>query len=163
MRAGHEPLSLEDAAALPEEDDLVPAARPDRLNEPAAFSELFDEGRGNGRKCGRDEDRVVWRALGEPACAVADNDVRVLDALPLEVGAGRTRDVLPALDAPDLAGEAGEECRLPAEAGSDLEHAVGSGESERLDHTGDQGRLRRHLVVGDRQRRVPVCERGQVG
>src|SRR5262245_50351554 len=126
VRAADQPLPLEHTVPLLEEDHLVGAAGADRLDEAAALDQLLGEGRRHGRERRRDEDRVVWRPLRKPTSAVARDDVRTLDAKPLEIRAPDPSDVVPALDAPDLAGEAGEKRRLPAVAGPDLEHAVGA-------------------------------------
>jgi hypothetical protein len=101
--------------------------------------------------------------VGEPGAAVADNDSRVLGAVTLEGRACGERDALPALDAPDLAGEARQDRRLPAEAGADLEHPVGRRQLERGDHLSDERRLCRHLSVRDRQRRVVIGVRRELG
>src|SRR6266508_5507926 len=123
--ARDEASPLEHAASFREEDDLVDAAEADRLDETAALCELLDQRYRNLRERGRDEDCVVRRVLREPGAAGADDDGRVVDAVALEMHASGAGDVLPALDAPDLAGEVSEHGGLPAEAGADLEHPVG--------------------------------------
>ncbi len=72
-------------------------------------------------------------------------------------------EVLPSLDAPDLGGESGEECALPAAAGSDLQYALAAREGERLDHGRDKRGLCRHLLVGNRERRVAFRVCGELG
>ena len=76
--------------------------------------------------------------------------------MPCEVAARGLGQVRPALDAPDGAGEAGQQGGLPAEPGPDLEHVLGAREPERLDHPRDERRLGRHLVVWYRDRLVEV-------
>jgi len=57
---------------------------------------------------------------------------------------------------PDLACEPGEQCRLPAVSGPDLEDAFVAGQRERFDHPRDERRLGRHLLVRDRKRRIEI-------
>src|SRR2546426_1271074 len=78
VRTRDEASPLEHAASFLEEDDLVDAADPDRLDEPAALCELLDQRCRNLRERGCDEDCVVRRVLGEPGAAVADDDGRVV-------------------------------------------------------------------------------------
>src|SRR5690606_27422504 len=84
------------------------------------------------------------------------DDPDVVDVGRGEVGPGDGRELAPPLDAPDEPGEAGEQRGLVAVAAADLEDRLLAGELERLEHGGDQGRLRRDLAVPDRHWDVPV-------
>jgi hypothetical protein len=59
-----------------EEGHLLIAARSDRLHQPSSSNELVGERwrhRGKGRE---DHDGIVWRVLGKPLGAVANESVR---------------------------------------------------------------------------------------
>jgi deoxyribonuclease V len=139
-----------------EQHDVLPAAGADGLDQPATDRELRHQWIWDFGKRGRDENRVVRCVLGKAFTPIADDDRRVLGAAAGEVLPRRVREVGPPLDAPDLARESREQGGLPPVAGSNLEHALGAGQRQRLDHPGDERRLCGHLAVRNRQRSVEI-------
>src|SRR5437867_965671 len=110
---------MKNAAALLEEEDVLGAARSERLYEPAALGEFLRERLRHARVRRSDEDRIEGRLLRQPLAPVADDDHDV-------VAAGERRacglgEVGKPFDAEHFAREPRQECRLPAVAGADLE------------------------------------------
>ena len=137
--------------------------RPDRNHQPAADGELLEQGLGDLRAAGGNDDRVVRRMLrpAERAVAVVHVHVRIaeLPQAPLR----RPRELLVALDRIDLGRDAAQHGGRVAGSGADLEHAVARRELERRGHRRDDVRLRDRLPGLDRQRRVLVGELGELG
>ena len=156
MRADDRPACDEALGLSLEENDVLPATGADRLHQPAADRELCAERSGHLGKRGRDEDRVIRCVCDEALAAVAHDNRRVRDAAAREVLPSGLGEVSPALDAPDLVRESPEQGRLPAEAGPDFEDALLAGQRQRLDHLGDERRLRGHLAVGNWNRDVEI-------
>lgn len=156
MRTGEGPPALQPARTALEEHDFLPTTGPDRLHESSAVRDLIRERLRNPRERRGDDDRLERRLLGKPLGPVPDDDPDVLAAVPTKVVARRARKILPALDAPDEAGEAGEHSRLKAVPGTDLEDPLGPGERQPFDHPRHERRLRRHLAVWDGERLVEV-------
>src|SRR5690554_6690929 len=70
-----DPLPLDEPVGRSEEEgDLVVAAGPDRLHQPAADPKLLDQRRRHFRERGRDQDGVVRRGARHTLRAVADED-----------------------------------------------------------------------------------------
>src|ERR687891_297572 len=132
-----------------EEDDLLLAAAPDGLDEATAGRQLVGERRRHGGEGGGDDDGVEGRLFRQPVGPVPRDDLDVADPGGREVGAGGGGEVGPALDAPDRAGEVGQQRRLVAQAGADLEHGLATPQAEGRDHPRRQRRLRGDLVVSD--------------
>jgi deoxyribonuclease V len=152
-------LTRDQAAALTlKQRHRLAAAPTDRLYEPTAFGELFDQRGRHRRKGGRDEDRVEGGVPRETGAAVADDDGDVAYALAREAGTRSLGEVGIPLDAEDMCRQPREDRSLEPVAGPDLEDALGTLERERLHHPRDEGRLRRHLAVRDRERLVVVGE-----
>jgi hypothetical protein len=151
----HAPAFEAPGDALEEDDHLVPA-RAERLNEAASARQLHRQRRRHAGVRGRDEDRVERLVGGKPIASVSDDEPDVPGAVSFERRLRPLREVGEALDAPDGARELGEQRRLKAVAGADLEHTLSAGEPERLDHARDERRLCRDLPVGNRDRDVEV-------
>jgi hypothetical protein len=102
---------------------------------------------------------TAWKGarLG-PEHAVAEDDHDIVDAGGDQILAGLRRQVGQPLDRVDPAYEGGEDRRLIAEPGPDLEDPLVAPQVERLDHHGDERRLGRHLPVSDRDRAVGARE-----
>jgi hypothetical protein len=67
VRAAERADSPKRAAALLEQDDVLGAARPERLDEPPALGELLGEGERHACVGGCDQNRVERRCSGSPA------------------------------------------------------------------------------------------------
>jgi deoxyribonuclease V len=160
VRADDRPASDEALGQPLVQHDVLSAAGADRLDQSATDCELRDQRIGNLRERGRDEDRVVRCVLGKAFTPIADDDRRVLDTAACEVLPRRLREVGPPLDAPDRVRESRKQGGLPPVARSDLEHALGTGQRERVDHPRNERRLCGHLAVRNRKRSV---ETGLVG
>ena len=128
----------------------------DGQHHDAALAELVDQRLRRVLGRGGDDDAVEGRLLGQAERAVAVDHGDVVQPEPLEELAGAAGEAAMALDGVDPAGEAGEDRRLVAGAGADLEHLAALGHLERLGHQPDHGGLADGLAAGDRQRRVLV-------
>ena len=91
---------------------------------------------------------------GSPSEPSPCTTVMLCSAEPLEQLLGPPRQPPVPLDGVDPPGQPGEDRRLVARAGADLEHLAAPGHLERLGHQPDHGRLADGLAAGDRQRRV---------
>ena len=80
---------------------------------------------------------------------------------PRQARLGLERQLLDHLDAPHPARQPRQDRRLVAEAGADLEHAVGGQRGQEVGHHRHDERLRDRLVEADRQGRVVVGQGSQ--
>ncbi len=62
--------------------------------------------------------------LGPAVRLVSDTNADVGSAEPLQAGLGLARELLDNLDAPHLISKLGQDCRLIAQAGADLQHRL---------------------------------------
>ena len=104
---------------------------------------------------------VEGRLLGKPARAVADHDVHVLDPGGGEVVPRLLRELRLALDAPDVPREVGQDRRVIARAGADVEHLLVAAQLQHLAHARDHHGLRDRLARADRQGGVLPREPGE--
>ena len=79
----------------------------------------------------------------------------------VEIGSRRTGELGDPLDAEDAGGEASENRRRVAGAGTDFEHALVPTQLERLADRGDHPRLRDRLLILERQRRIRIGAAGE--
>src|ERR671939_1499998 len=86
--AAHQPLR-----SLGEQDHLLVAPRPDRLDEPSAGGKLLRQGRRNPGERRGDEDCVERSTLGKAYGPVAHDDLDIGDTVPGKVIPGRPGDV----------------------------------------------------------------------
>ena len=121
-----------------------------------AVAELVEERLRRVLGGGGQDDAVEGGLLGQAERAVAVDDGDVVQAELLEELAGAAGEAAVALDGVDAAGEAGEDRRLVAGAGADLEHLRAAGDVEGLGHQADDGGLADRLAAGDGERRVLV-------
>src|ERR1700681_4381603 len=89
-----------------------------------------------------------------------DLDVRV--AKLAETLTGQFDQLFIPLDSEDLAHQSRENCRSISRAGSNLEGSIARAGRYAFDHEGDDIRLGDSLSALDRQRRIQVCELGQM-
>src|SRR5262249_58013388 len=93
-------------------------------HQATAGCELSDQRRRYLGWCRGHHDRIEWRSLRPAARAVAVTDVHATVAEAPQDGLGAARERLDDLDRVDLRAESGEDRRLVAGAGSDLQHAI---------------------------------------
>ena len=147
---------FEAGGGLLQDDELLVVAEPDGEDDPSTELELLDERGGNLARRRGQKDRVERRLFGPAPIAVAgaNRDVGVAElAKPRLRPLGERQDDL---DRVDPGGEAGEDRRVVARAGADLEHPVAGREAELLAHDRDDVGLRDRLALADRQRVVGV-------
>ena len=94
--------------------------------------------------------------------AVADANRDVAVAEPAQALLGFGGELLDDLDGPDLPRELGENRRLVAQPGADLERRLAGLRVQKVGHERDDERLRDGLPETDRQRHVLVGERPQL-
>ncbi len=108
------------------------------------------------RRRGRDDDGFEGGFFRPALRPVADPIVDVRVAQPVEDPPGPLGQRPDDLDRPDLAGDLGQDGRLVAGPGPDLEDLLPSPQAERLGHVGDDVGLGDRLAVPDRQGLVGV-------
>src|SRR5262245_51068487 len=157
----HEPAGdgVDDRRPLgaPNEDleALSPAAADGNGQAPARLELVVEPLRETGR-CRGDGDRRERSLVREPDRAVAEVDAHAVVARFGEVAPRLLRQLRDPLDGVHLAGELGQDRRLVAGAGPDVEHLLGAGQPERLGDASDHVGLGNRLAVPDRQGRVGV-------
>ena len=154
--AGADLLAHELGAAAAEDGEHVVPRAGDRDDEATAVGELAEQSAGRRRRGRVDRDRLERGALGQAAAAVADHELDVADAEPVERHArfGGQRRV--ALDAENPRGQPRQHRRRVARAGTHLQHQLLAAQLQRLADRGDDPRLGDRLPGADRQRRVGV-------
>src|SRR5512139_2871457 len=155
-RQAQQPDLLQPVAGAPEGEDVLTAARPDRLDQPPAVPQLFDQ-RGRHLRKGRgDDDRVVRSPLRHALAAVTGEQYDVVDPLTRQIRLRPIDQFGPQIDAHDVMGQLGQQGGLEAEAGTDLQHMLPPGQLQAFDHPRRQRRLGGHLPMRDREGRVDV-------
>ena len=132
-------------------------ARPDRDDQAGAVGQLVAQGGRDDRRRRCDQDPVPRRAIGPAEAAVGRarprSRRRTRGGQPRP---GRRGEVRVALDRRHAAAEGGEDRRLVAGAGADLEDTVPGSRRQQLGHAGDHERLADGLAELDRERLVVV-------
>ncbi len=114
------------------------------------------ERRRNEIGCRGDDDLVERGVLGPAVIAVADFDLDIAHAVPVEPLLRLARELFNDFDAVDLACELTENRGLVAETGSDLEHHIIRREIEQICHERNNERLRDGFFESDRKRNIGV-------
>ena len=127
-------------------------------DQAAADRELPLQRVGDMRTAGGDDDGLERRLLGQALGAVGADDFGIGVAEPLQPGGGELRQRRVSLDGEHLVGHAAHDRRGVARSGADLEHRVAWLDLGKLDHAGDDIRLRDGLARLDGQRRILVDE-----
>ena len=130
---------------------------PDRRHHASAVGELILEGlRGLvGHRRG-DVDRVERSLLGPPVPPVADPEADVVDPEAGEGRPGGLGQLGVALDRVHVLDQQGEQRRVVARTGADVQHAIGRSQPEHLEHPRHHQRLGDGLAAADRERHVGV-------
>jgi hypothetical protein len=148
---GHQP-----AGFLVEGGDLLAAAGPDRMDEPAPGGELLDQRRRDARGGGRDHDRLVGGVVGDAQGPITDHHPDLVQSDRGQVGPRLLGQGREALDRHHVAGQPGQDGALEPEPGADLQDPLASVQSQCRHHLGDQAGLGGHLPVADPDRLIQV-------
>ena len=142
---GYNSLSVNHSDEL----QLLSVEGADGNNHSSGIAELGEQCGGQVGSSGGDEDGVEWGAGGYTKCSVSGKDSSVVVAefgenLARALGQGRM-----AFNGKNLTGKLGEQSGYIAGACSHLENLFGSSELKRLEHEGNDVRLRDGLAVSD--------------
>ena len=140
----------------PAENEILNVTRPYRYGQSPAIAKLFLQRlRNPGCGCCHD-DRVIRRFVGPAGSAIANVHMDVVDLQIAEPLPRLVRERHDALYGVHFSCQHGQNRRLIAAAGADLQDLVGATEVQGLRHLGDHERLGDRLAMPDAERVIAV-------
>src|ERR1035437_1547741 len=157
----HEPhrrerFAIECRSSSRDQEQLLLLFRPDRDEQSPALGELIEQRLRHVGARGANEDRVVRRVRLPAVRAVAEHERDVRHLAQLDRLSRVVEERLDPLDAEDLRRQVREQHGLIPRPRTDLEHALGALQRERLEISRVDRWLADRLRTADRQRRVFV-------